>query len=278
MKLHIITVYFSENVHCHDSCLVPFCNNRCAELTLTVELWEYLHSRWLPFLTLTVTGSTWCHIRVLTGASHRYELVGLSIKHDFEVCQITQWLYSNYTVIMGSRSFKAQIVEEGILESIRIQTTQALQYWHVVHHEQALLNKEGSWYLLVSSAYLFLLMFSCLAMSDSLEPRSKVPQVGAQLLPCYFVERMYFCVVITTVDWTVGFQIWKFINYLAGNCMYYGTNSCVLLYVKLKWKWSAPAFTKYKHTTATRTTRPSPLPFIHEVSSMKYTGNSKLCR
>lgn len=104
----------------------------------------------------------------------------VKLHSDYTV--IVQWLYSNYTVIMGSRSFKAQIVEEGILESIRIQTTQALQYWHVVHHEQALLKKEGSWYLAVSSAYLFLLMFSCLAISDSLEPRSKVPQVGAQLL------------------------------------------------------------------------------------------------
>lgn len=184
-------MYFSENVHRHDSCLVPFCNNKCAELTLTVELQESLCPCWLPFLTLTVTGSTWRHICVLTGASHRYELVGLSIKHDSEVCQITQWLYSDY----GEQKLQSTNSGGGYnwIHPNPNYSSASILIWHAVHHEQALLNKEGSWYLSVSSAYLFLLMFSCLAISDSLEPRSKVPQVGAQLLPCYCGTHVLLC-------------------------------------------------------------------------------------
>lgn len=180
---------------------------------------------------------------------------------------------------MGSRSFKAQIVEEGIIESIRIQTTQALQYWYgmlYIMNRHFWTKRDPG----ISQCLVPICSCSCSPAWPYLI-HWNLGQKYHKLVRNYYlaiVERMYFCVVIMTLDWTVDFQIWKFINYLAGNCMYYGTNSCVLLYVKLKWKWSAPAFTKYKHTTATRTTRPSPLPFIHEVSSMKYTGYSKLCR
>lgn len=172
---------------------------------------------------------------------------------------------------MGSRSFRAQTVEEGITESIRIQTTQVLQYWYgmsYIMNRHLWTNRDPG----ISQCQVPIYSCSCSRAWPYLI-HWKLGQKYHKSVCNYYlaiVEHMYFCVIITMLDQTVGFQIWKFINYLAGNCMYYGTCSCVLLYAKLKWKWSAPALTKYKHTTAIRTTQPSPLPFIHEVSSMKY--------
>jgi len=179
---------------------------------------------------------------------------------------ITQWdvkLYSDY----GEQKLPSTNSGGGLYinESIRIQTIQALQNWYGMLYimNRHLWTKRDPG---ISQCQVPICSCSCSPAWPYLI-HWKLGRKYHKLVCNYYlaiVEHMDFCIIITMLDQTVGFQIWKFINYSAGNCMYYGACSCVLLYVKLKRKWSAPALTKYKHTAAIRTTRPFTQPFIHE--------------